>query len=261
MNSIYKYTTYRSDFFDNFYLKLSCFGEFNDPFEMVMGNYLISIPEEEVEEIISCSNNLQDGASYIDAYFDAQCGVRASTGVVCFTTKYDNLLMWAHYANNHSGICIEFDSSANHFNGKFKDDYYEDIGILKKVSYQLERPSYIEPQELENNTSSWFVKSPEWEYEEEQRILISLDMAKYDSDKSMYFFELEPSIIKSIILGCQMKKSEKDEIFNKCQKFGISVKESFIHSHQFKLDIIDYHPKNHNKYFNELNLNRITKWK
>ena len=86
-------------------------------------------------------------------------------------------------------------------------------------------------------------------------------MAKYDSDKSMYFFELEPSIIKSIILGCQMKKSEKDEIFNKCQKFGISVKESFIHSHQFKLDIIDYHPKNHNKYFNELNLNRITKWK
>ena len=60
---------------------------------MVMGNYLTSIPEEEVEEIISCSNNLQDGASYIDAYFDAQCGVRASTGVVCFTTKYDNLLI------------------------------------------------------------------------------------------------------------------------------------------------------------------------
>ena len=91
MNSIYKYTTYRSDFFDNFYLKLSRFGEFNDPFEMVMGNYLTSIPEEEVEEIISCSNNLQDGASYIDAYFDAQCGVRASTGVVCFTTKYDKI--------------------------------------------------------------------------------------------------------------------------------------------------------------------------
>ena len=260
MNSIYKYTTYRSDFFDNFYLKLSCFGEFNDPFEMVIGNYLASIPQEEAEEITSYSNNLKDAASYIDAYWDAQCGVRASTGVVCFTTKYDNLLMWAHYANNHSGICIEFDSSAEHFNGKFKDNRYENIGILKKVNYQLERPTYIEPQEIENNTSSWFIKSHEWEYEEEQRILISLDMAKQNDSKSMYFFELDPSVIKSIILGCQMDNSKKEEIFNKCQKLGIKVKESFIHSHQFKLDIVDYNPKNHTQYFNEFNLNRITKW-
>ncbi|MCX6061808.1 MAG: DUF2971 domain-containing protein [Campylobacterales bacterium] len=270
MSSIYKYAVYRPEFFENFYLKLSCFGDFNDPFEMVMGNYFLSMSEEEAEEIMSYSNNLNDPTSYNDAALDAKCGVRASIGVICFTAKPDNLLMWAHYANNHSGICIEFDSSAIHFNGKFKDasiceftgntikDHYKNIGILKKVEYQLERLSYIEPQEFESNTSSWFVKSPEWKYEEEQRMLISLDSAIRDSNNNMYFFEMEPTIIKSVILGCQMQASVKSEIFKKCQKLGIKVKEVFIHAHQFKLDIVDYSPENHRKYFNEYNLNRIT---
>lgn len=31
-------------------------------------------------------------------------------GVLCLTTEKNNLLMWAHYAANHSGVCIGFDS-------------------------------------------------------------------------------------------------------------------------------------------------------
>ena len=27
------------------------------------------------------------------------------------TENPDNLLMWAHYARNHTGLCIEFDTS------------------------------------------------------------------------------------------------------------------------------------------------------
>lgn len=251
-------------------MKLSRFGEFNDPFEMVMGNYFCSLPQGEAEEAMSYSNILTDPASYIDATLDAQCGVRASAGVICFTKKPDNLLMWAHYANHHQGICIEFDSNAEHFNEKFKNplkciftgekikDYYENIGVLKKVKYQLERPSYIEPRELEGNTESWFVKSPEWKYEKEYRILISLDSAVFHENS--FYIEIKPPAIKSIILGCQMSQSEKEEAFAKCQELGISVKESFIHSHKFKLDIIDYKPENHGSYLNEYNLNRITKW-
>ena len=121
MTSIYKYTQYRSSFFDDFSLKLSRFGEFNDPFEMVMGNYLSSISRDQYDEIISLSHTLSDGASYIDAAWDAECGVRACVGVLCFASKENNLLMWAHYSNNHKGICLELDKDSDFFNGKYKD--------------------------------------------------------------------------------------------------------------------------------------------
>lgn len=270
MNSVFKYTDYRPEFFDNFFLKVSRFGEFNDPFEMVMGDYLSSVDEEEYEHIMSLSHRLSDGASYYDFAWDAQCGVRASIGVLCFTSKEDNLLMWAHYANNHAGICIEFDKNADFFNGKYKnatkclgqtiDDHYQNIGVLRKVDYRLERPTYVEPSELEYDTESWFVKSPEWKYEEELRLLLPLDLAKRVPNLDMLFYPVEVGIIKSIILGCQMPMSTKKEIDTQCKKYGIKVLEAFIHSHQFKLDIVDYDESNQSKYHNMYNLNRITSW-
>ena len=35
--------------------------------------------------------------------------VMKDKGIKCFTTSPDNLLMWAHYADAHSGLCFEFD--------------------------------------------------------------------------------------------------------------------------------------------------------
>jgi hypothetical protein len=272
VGSIFKYTDYRPEFFNNFFLKVSRFGEFNDPFEMVMGNYLSSIDEKEYEYIMSLSQSLSDGASYYDYAADAQCGVRASVGVLCFASIEDNLLMWAHYANNHAGICIEFDKSADFFNGKYKnatksifldetiEDCYKNIGELRKVDYEIERPTYIEPSELEYDTESWFVKSPEWKYEEEQRLLLPLDLAEKSPGLDIPFYSVEPRIIKSIILGCQMRVSTKKEVVKQCQRYGIKVREAFIHSHQFKLHIVDYDESNQGGFHNMYNLNRITSW-
>lgn len=250
---------------------MSRFGEFNDPFEMVIGNYLSSVDKEEYEQIMSLSHTLSDPTFYYDFALDAQCGVRASVGVLCFASKEDNLLMWAHYANNHAGICIEFDRNAKFFNGQYKnatkffeqrmDDCYRNIGVLRKVDYKSERPTYLEPSTIEYDTESWFIKSPEWKYEEEQRLLLPLDLAKKVSNLDILFYPVEPKIIKSIILGCQMPVKTKREVANMCQKHGIKVREAFIHSHKFKLDIIDYNESNQSKYLNMYNLNRITSYK
>ena len=34
--------------------------------------------------------------------------LRNTTGISCFSEREDSLLMWAHYANNHRGICVEY---------------------------------------------------------------------------------------------------------------------------------------------------------
>ena len=34
-----------------------------------------------------------------------------SIGIYCLSEKKNDLLMWAHYSDNHKGLCIEFDAS------------------------------------------------------------------------------------------------------------------------------------------------------
>ena len=45
--------------------------------------------------------------------------------VTCFTERYNSILMWSHYANNHKGFCLRFDLGAL---GDIKD-------YLLRVSY------------------------------------------------------------------------------------------------------------------------------
>jgi len=159
-------------------------------------------------------------------------GLIASVGILCFASKESNLLMWAHYANNHEGICIELDKTADFFTGKYKnateffgktmDDHYQNIGELRKVIYTLE-------------------------------------LATVPPKSDMYFYALEPKMIKSVILGCQMPVATKKEVYEKCKNLGIKVREAYVHSHQFKLDIVDYDEQNQSEYINMYNLNRMTR--
>ncbi len=34
--------------------------------------------------------------------------INDTIGILCFTEKNDNLLMWSHYANSHKGFVLEF---------------------------------------------------------------------------------------------------------------------------------------------------------
>jgi len=248
------------------------FGEFNDPFELLPGNFGATLSPDKSKE--QYSHNMHDPANYYDYYMDAQCGVRATVGVICFTSREDNLLMWAHYANNHTGICIEFDATAYFFNGQYKDsckglfgdgttpDPYETIGELKEVHYSKKRPLFIDPSELSNYTDFWFTKSEDWSYEEEYRILLPVEHAvEHETDKgNIWVYSIDKKNIKSVILGCQMTKKTKDELYSICSSLGIKLREAFVNSIEFKLDIVDYNPDNHKKHINVYNVAKITKW-
>ena len=246
------------------------FGEFNDPFELLPGDFISTLSEEDTNEFYSYSSSINDPATYIDKFVEVQAGARASVGVICFTSSGDNILMWSHYANNHEGICIEFDLENNFFNGKYKDssfsvfsesklkDHYANIGIINEVKYSEERPTFLDPSEISYNTEFWFVKSKNWAYENEYRILLPTDHAIREKD--MLFYKMDKAAIKSVIVGCQMPVKAKKEIFDLCYPLGIKVKEAFVNSAKFKLDIFDYHTENHNQHINYYNFAKFIKY-
>lgn len=132
-------------------------------------------------------------------------------GIFSLTEKSDNLLMWAHYASSYEGYVIGFDASHPYFHQQ--KTYSDEFGHLRKVEYRQTRPSLplIEMTGVDN----FLVKSTQWSYEQEWRILRPLQ----DADKiiespgfPIHLFKIPPTAFMEVILGCRMKEEKREEI-------------------------------------------------
>ncbi len=93
-----------------------------------------------------------------------QIGAR---GVCCFGRVDDNLLMWAHYADKHSGVCLTFDISEDEtfFNAPYLVEYREELPQYNLLDVLRKLPHTGIVQHI------LATKSKEWEYEQEVRII------------------------------------------------------------------------------------------
>ena len=132
-------------------------------------------------------------------------------GILSLTETPDNLLMWAHYAASHEGFVIGFDDQHPYFNERRgpKDEFH----YLRKVDYRKQRPNA--PMIELTGTEMFLVKSEQWSYENEWRILRPLQDAHQINDVGPYpihLFVFPPAIIREIILGCRMPEEMRDKI-------------------------------------------------
>ncbi|EBJ2076140.1 DUF2971 domain-containing protein, partial [Salmonella enterica] len=179
LNKIYKYTPLRFDFFDNLLLRASQKYALNDPFELRPSHHseTNSIDIKHFEELSNAS------------YFDY--------AVISLSETNNNLLMWSHYADQHKGIVIEFDTSKPLFESykdftalRFDEDIEGEIidieenerrenikaGCIQRVRYNSKRPNI---KNFENILEHFLIKSEEWIYEKEHRIILPLLTADF----------------------------------------------------------------------------------
>lgn len=140
-------------------------------------------------------------------------------GVSCFSSENDNLLMWAHYADSHKGVCFEFKAGGSFF------------GAAQQVQYQDDIPevNYFSAPEV------WMqcilTKSNHWSYENESRIVLPGANNKYVS------FPAE--LLTGVILGKQIDTVKKNEIITLLKEQHPSVKlyQADVRRDVFSLDI------------------------
>lgn len=105
-------------------------------------------------------------------------------GIYCATEKNDNLLMWSHYADNHKGVCLEFDGESSVFREAMK------------VIYEKERPviNTLRSSDLHITMSKALItKSIDWEYEGEWRIIRQVD--------GVGILNIRPDSLTGIVFG------------------------------------------------------------
>lgn len=194
----YKYTSLHKDFFENLMLRATPFVALNDPYEGHMNFKQFKNANSGLDAYYSKHGHIADKLS--DNDLEGVMGVLQSdlndVGVFSFSEDYSNPLMWAHYAENHRGIVIEFDSSKTLFQDSIKcigrrgcrfdkvslGDIYE---FPEKVMYRREMPIFDRPEQVRPKSDKeyhwikflynmFFTKSNDWIYEKELRSIVRL---------------------------------------------------------------------------------------
>jgi hypothetical protein len=84
-------------------------------------------------------------------------------GIACFSTHYLNLPLWANYANNHKGLCLQF-------NIDFDKDFFSSIGLVKYVD-ELKKIEFSPFDEESATDMIFFRKANNWSHENEIRLV------------------------------------------------------------------------------------------
>lgn len=155
-------------------LKISTFNKLNDPFELLG----VELSDRNVRKAMQFEKNQ----------------FSSSHGLICFSEDWQNPVQWAHYADNHRGICLGFDV---------------DDKLLKKVFYVKNRLKYKLINPSEKNNKLLTTKFYHWSYEKEHRIIISIK--NIEPKNGLYFEKFSDQIkLKEVIIGCQSELTQSD---------------------------------------------------
>lgn len=132
-------------------------------------------------------------------------------GILSLTETPDNSLMWSHYAYAHKGFIIEFDANHSFFNFPKKQK-----SALLKVQYveQTKQQSFIPDGEVGDPRQAFALKSLEWNYEKEHRLVKKLEDADkvLNFEEKIYLFAIPQEIITGIIFGAKISEENKQKI-------------------------------------------------
>jgi Protein of unknown function (DUF2971) len=236
---------------------------FNDPFELsttvgsIFGEGVN--PLEQAAAATDLGNQLLGMVEKV-ASKGLQETVARQFGVLTLTERPDNLLMWAHYARNHEGFVLEVDATHAFF------DRPAAVGgrthRVGKVAYSQTRPAVALTGY--KGVEALFVKSAEWEYEQEWRMVLPLSESIQTIETPwppIHLFPLPPAALSGVILGCRMTAVSRTEILsmlaNEERYAHIAVRQANLEDRTFALRLTESPFFHHQKALKAINERRF----
>lgn len=230
---------------------------FNDPFDGHLSfdddfneqdayNFLLQkgLPTKEIKKVLKIYKNNPEELEKLKNISSTEL-----FRIFCLSKVRDNILMWSHYAKNHTGICIGL--KIHHYQhticiqsnlGQIQK-YVDSAGLLPGL-YVNYTDDYPKPLNLFNRTSEdiepfFLNKSKLWEYEQELRFLL-LEQNFVYKDKPIKIPQCE---IGEIIFGVNTNKNLETEIIKiieNNEKLNPKLYKCSLNQFKYKLDITEY---------------------
>ncbi len=185
--------------------------------------------EGKINKCIKCiSETIKNEHNEIIQYCNhiLQRGMKVCT----FSESFDSIVLWAHYASNHRGFCLEYDV----YNWSLRNiqrQYLYPVIYSKKLfdatKYLLSIIDYNELNPLFAILAT-IHKSPEWAYEKEWRFVLPLGESNPDQN-----FEIHsPS---GLYLGLRIETGYKERLVEVAKKKRIPVYQMIQENDRFEL--------------------------
>ena len=185
--------------------------EFNDPFDCCVElspdgtedewrDYLLGVLGYEQPNVGQCERRKQvDRIIKAGKYRQIDPGVITRSihtlGIYCLSAVKDEILLWSHYSEKHTGMVLEFKSRPGD----------TPFGRAQPVEY---REQYPNVSMIGTDIDRWralvLTKSKHWEYEKEYRII--------DQQNGPGLCDFPDHLLAGVILGCKMPERMKADV-------------------------------------------------
>ena len=118
----------------------------------------------------------------------------ANGGVCSFGGDPRSILAWSHYASEHRGVCLQFETARD----------VRTFGQALRVNYSDEYPIYNWITEREDIVPLLLRKYAGWKYEDELRIILP--------EQARQFIGFLPVALSGVIIGCSTTDSSIDRL-------------------------------------------------
>lgn len=241
-HSIFQYRSfddagYKVESLKKNYVWLSMPKDFNDPYdcagcfdmEKTLENLLREKQQNgDISKILSSHKNFSNTTQEIleNSRAKLKNALQKKVKISCFSETYNNILMWSHYAQSHTGFCIEYDISNLELTNSFKKKLFPVFYTPKPID--MSKAILSKQKEILENILI-INKSEDWKYEREWRYVTSSE------DDSKFIMPVKP---KAIYLGTKISEENKNimlEIAN--NEYQIPCYELQPQMNSFKLEI------------------------
>ncbi len=151
----------------------------------------------------------------------AQC---ADMGVYCLTEDPGSILMWSHYAAEHTGMCVGFERS--------EDNALGNDGICLPVTYSrnyltVDTMRIFLKKDFSPVEDMMRTKFHHWEYEKEWRLFSQFGNAESEA----------PGKIRVVILGCRVSSRSRNRVLKELNGKEVKVYHSVPSTGKFELSM------------------------
>jgi hypothetical protein len=192
------------------------------------------------------------------------------TGILSLTRTPVNALMWAHYADKHQGMVIGIDAAVARFTDEASNLIPAQYGSVVYVSQRETTPfvgkprqgivvgatHHFPPDHFEKLQRVFLHKPLCWSYEEEVRVIKSLDGISGDRaetpsghfeinrslGRDLYLYSLPPNSIREVYFGIRADQEDADDIVARAREIHpqLSVFECMLDSGKLAVEFRKY---------------------
>jgi len=158
---------------------------------------------------------------FVDQFEDWRTRFINQSGMLCLTERKQDILMWSHYTNGHTGICLEFEIKFGEglFGHALPIRYADEFPDFNFIPWCIDLLGATAAQKtdlhLEFGKQLLLTKGSHWSYEKEWRLIDfpSTGVPRH----GIRNFQAE--LLTGIILGCRMSEARRRKIRDLAENF------------------------------------------